>query len=360
MFKRLFVLTGAIMTAVCITMAADIKCTGQVVDENNEAMIGAIVVPAGTTIGTTTDIDGLFTITVPSGSDITISSVGYKPVTLASKDNVGVIKLSPDTKMLKDVVVTQSVARTRVTPVAASNVTAAMIETKLGNQELPEVLKTTPGVWTTRDGGGFGDAKTNMRGFKSANVAIMINGVPINDMEWGGVYWSNWAGLSDVASSIQTQRGLGATIVSTPSIGGTINITTRSTDAEKGGSVWYGMGNDGMNTIGMKASSGLMKNGWAFTVLGSRKWGDGYIQGTPFDSYNYFMNLAWKINDHHQLSLTAFGAPQVHYQRSSQNGLSIMGYQNVKNYMSDEVSMYRFNPTFGYDKYGQWRNSSAV
>lgn len=360
MLKRLFLLTGAVIMAAVASFAAPataIKCSGQVVDEQGAPMIGAIVVPVGETMGAQTDLDGRFVISVPQGKELNISYVGYKSTRVAAAEKLGRIKLQPDTKMLQDVVVTQSVARTRLTPVAASNVTAATIDTKLGNQELPEVLKTTPGVWTTRNGGGFGDAKTNMRGFKSENVAIMVNGVPINDMEWGGVYWSNWAGLGDVASSIQTQRGLGATIVSTPSVGGTINITTRSTDAIKGGSVWYGMGNDGMNTIGMKVSTGLMKNGIAMTILGSRKWGDGYIQGTPFNSYNYFFNLAWKINNSHELSLTAFGAPQTHYQRSSQNGLTIMGYQNAKNYMDGE-SMYRFNPTFGYDKYGQWRNSS--
>ena len=119
---------------------------------------------------------------------------------------MGTIVLEVESQLLADVVVTQSIARTRETPVALSQINAADIDFKLGNQEFPEVLKTTPGVWTTREGGGFGDAKTNMRGFKSENVAVVINGIPINDMEWGGVYWSNWAGLSDVASSIQTQK----------------------------------------------------------------------------------------------------------------------------------------------------------
>ncbi len=65
--------------------------------------------------------------------------------------------------------------------------------------------------------------------------------------EWGGVYWSNWAGLSDVTRSMQTQRGLGASKVSSPSVGGTINvIVTRTTDQKKGGSVSYGIGNDGI------------------------------------------------------------------------------------------------------------------
>ena len=74
---------------------------------------------------------------------------------------LGTITLEEDGVMLKDVVVTQSLARTRETPVALSQVNAGDIEFKLGTQEFPEILKTTPGVWTTKDGGGFGDAKTN-------------------------------------------------------------------------------------------------------------------------------------------------------------------------------------------------------
>ena len=107
----------------------------------------------------------------------------------------------------------------------------------------------------------------------------MVNGVPVNDMEWGGVYFSNWAGLSDVTRSTQVQRGLGASKVSVPSVGGSLNIVTRSTDAQKGGSISYGMGNDGMNSILFSVSTGLMKGGWAVSLLGGKKWGDGYIQG---------------------------------------------------------------------------------
>ena len=101
---------------------------------------------------------------------------------------MGTIVLEVESQLLADVVVTQSIARTRETPVALSQINAADIDFKLGNQEFPEVLKTTPGVWTTREGGGFGDAKTNMRGFKSENVAVVINGIPINDMEWNHQY----------------------------------------------------------------------------------------------------------------------------------------------------------------------------
>ena len=335
------------------------KSHGTVVDEEGEPIIGAsILTNTGKALGTT-DVDGTFSVNVPQGVKyMTISFVGYKAKEVNPQAQCGTIKLYPSTEMLNDVVVTQSLAKTRKPPVALSQINAGDIELKLGTQELPEVLKTTPGVWATKDGGGFGDAKINMRGFQSANVAVLINGIPINDMEWGGVYWSNWAGLSDVASNIQTQRGLGAAVLSAPSIGGTINITTRSLDAEKGGSIWYGFGNDGMNNIGLKVSTGLMKNGWAITVLGSRKWGDGYIQGTWFNSYNYFINVSKRINDRHQLSLTAFGAPQKHNKRSSQDGLTIMEYQTNARRWMDGKSPYRYNPTYGFDNQGQVRSSN--
>lgn len=336
---------------------ADIVCRGQVVDEHGEPLVGALITVPGTGIGASTDVDGNFSLRVPDKTkQLKFSYVGYQGVELAPKANMGRVVVKSDAKMLQDVVVTQSVARTRQTPVALSQVGALEIETKLGAQEFPEILKTTPGVWATPDGGGFGDAKINMRGFKSENVAVLINGIPINDMEWGGVYWSNWAGLSDVTSNMQSQRGLGAALLSAPSVGGTINITTRSLDAKKGGTAWYGMGNDGMNQMGIMISTGLMSNGWAITVLGSHRWGDGYVQGTKFNSYNYFVNVSKKLGDRHQLSFTAFGAPQTHYKRSNQDGLTIENWQAAREYM-DGASPYRYNPTFGYGLHGEEKSS---
>ena len=347
------------LAAGLMTAQAARKCQGTVVDETGEPIVGAsVVVTNGQPLGTT-DIDGKFSVTAPDAvKTLTISFIGYKDAVVPARPEMGTITLEPKTEMLADVVVTQSLAKTRQTPVALSQINSMDIDLKLGTQELPEILKTTPGVWATKDGGGFGDAKINMRGFQGPNVAVMVNGIPVNDMEGGWVYWSNWAGLQDVASNIQTQRGLGAAVLSAPSIGGTINITTTSTDAKKGGSVFYGFGNDGMNQFGMKVSTGLMKNGWAVTVLGSRKWGDGYVQGTWFNSYNYFVNVSKKINDAHQLSLTAFGAPQQHNKRSSQDGLTIMGYQTYAKRVMDGDSPYKYNPTWGYDLQGQKRTSN--
>ena len=139
--------------------AADIKCGGRVIDEQGEPLVGALVTVPGTNIGTTVDIDGYFKLNVPSGKLVKITYVGYKGAEEVPQTDMGNIVLKAETKLLQDVVVTSAKARTRETPIAMSEITAAQLEAKLGNKELPEVLKMSPGVWATPDGGGYGDDK---------------------------------------------------------------------------------------------------------------------------------------------------------------------------------------------------------
>ena len=352
----------AVLSVFSAAAFAQTTVRGQLVDsETGEPLVGAAVMVEGTTQGSVTDIDGYFKQSVASNATLLFKYVGYKDqkkkiTQKGASVDLGAIPMEPDAVMLKDVVITSSVAVARKTPVAVSTITPVFIEEKLGTQEFPEVLKSTPGVYVTKDGGGYGDAQTRVRGFDSENVAMMINGVPMNGMENQKVYWSNWAGLADVTSSMQVQRGLGASKVSSPAVGGSINVITKSTDAKKGGFISYGMGNDGYNKILFSVSSGLSKDGWAFTLLGGKTWGDGYIQGTDFEGYNWCASIAKRFNDNHQLSLTAFGAPQWHNQRNNQNGLTIKEWQRVQKYMG-EKSPYRYNPTFGY-RNGQAYNSS--
>ena len=349
--------------SICSAAAfAQTTVRGQLVDsETGEPLVGAAVMVEGTSQGTVTDIDGYFKQSVAQGGTLVFKYVGFKDLKKkitqkgASVD-LGTIKMEPDAVMLADVTITSSIAVARKTPVAVSTIDPVFIEEKLGTQEFPEILKSTPGIYATKDGGGFGDSKINIRGFKSENSAMMVNGVPMNGMENNKVYWSNWSGLSDVTRSIQVQRGLGAAKVASPAVGGSINIITKTTEAKKGGSVSYAMGNDGYNKILFNLSSGLSKDGWAFSLLGAKTWGDGYIQGTEFEGYTWFVSIAKRFNDNHQLSLTAFGAPQWHNQRSNQNGLSIKEWQRVKQYMGED-SPYKYNSTFGY-RHGQSYNSS--
>lgn len=321
---------------------AQTKLTGKVVDETNQPLPGATVVLQGTQAGASTDFDGNFTFeTSSTNGTILVSFVGYetKSFTFNGNKNFGTIALKPSAESLDEIVITAtSFAVDRKTPVAVSTVKADVIENKLGSQEFPEILKSTPGVYATKSGGGFGDGRLNLRGFNSENVAVLINGVPVNDMENGRVYWSNWAGLSDVTSAMQVQRGLGAIKVAVPAIGGTVNILSKTTDIEKGGSINTSVGNDGYQKYGATVSTGLLDNGFAATVSASKTKGDGYIDGTQFEGYNYFVNISKQLGDDHKLSLTSFGAPQRHGQRQNQSLIS--RYR-------DAESGIKFNPDWG-------------
>ncbi len=352
--KKLFSFLVVLMLAQLAYSQGIIK--GTVVDKSTgETLIGVSVYHPVTGVGMSTSLDGSFSFEIPSGKqEIIVSYVGYKTqsVEVNARNSQKIkVELENEAIGLNDVTVTSSVAIRRKTPVALSVVDPVIIENKLGVQEFPEVLKSTPGVYATKQGGGFGDSRINLRGFESANIAVMINGVPMNDMEWGGVYWSNWAGLSDVTRSMQVQRGLGASKVAAPSLGGSINIVTRSTDAKKGGAISYGIGNDGYSKMGFSVSTGLTENNWAITLLGSKSQGNGYIQGTEFESYSYFVNISKLINENHQLSFTAFAAPQWHNQRNNSDKLTIEEWQK-------QPLKYKYNASYGFDMNGQRKASS--
>jgi outer membrane cobalamin receptor len=343
-FKNLLFIALFFVTA---TVLGQTKISGIIVDQTNQPLPGASVLEKGTKNGTTTDFDGNFTLSSKSNSGVlVISFIGYTRKEVAfssSKTNIGTIRLAEDASLDEIVVMATSFAIDRKTPVAVSTIKASDIERKLGSQEFPEVLKSTPGVYATKSGGGFGDGRINLRGFNSENVAVMINGVPVNDMENGRVYWSNWAGLADVTSAMQVQRGLGAAKVAVPSIGGTINILSKTSDVDKGGNIIASTGNDGFQKYGFTLSTGLMDSGLAATVSFAKTSGEGYVDGTQFNGYNYFVNLSKDINENHKLSFTTFGAPQRHGQR--QNRSTIETYRNAQ-------SGIRFNPDWGY-KNGQ-------
>lgn len=330
---------------------------GKVVDaETGEPLIGATVSVGG--INAATDIDGVFVVKgVKPDAPVSIQYIGFKTKTVKasprSRGELGIVRLETDGRTLSDVIVTSQIAVARKTPVAVSSVPMSFIEEKIGTQEFPEILKSTPGVHANKEGGGYGDSEIYMRGFDNANIAVMVNGVPMNDMENQKVYWSNWAGLTDVTRTMQTQRGLGASKVSAPSVGGTINIITKGLDAKKGGSIYYGMGNDNMNKVMFTVSTGMSKSGWAMTLLGSKTWGDGYAQGTDFKGYTYFVNISKRINEQHQLSFTAFGAPQEHYQRKG--ALTLADWKMTEQVWG--VQNHKYNSSYGFDKNGQRRTA---
>ena len=218
---------------------------------------------------------------------------------------------------LDEIKVISSFAVGRKTPVAFSTVDNKTINEQLGSQELPEVLKMTPGVYSTKQGGGVGDARINVRGFDQQNIAVLINGVPVNDMENGKVYWSNWAGLGDAVESIQVQRGLGASRLAINAIGGTMNMITKSTSAPQSTFAEFSATNYGKYKTLIGYNSGRLANNSAISVVLSSTQGRAWAHGTYVRAYSYFFSYSKELAKNHRLVFTGIGAPQEHGQRDT-------------------------------------------
>ena len=292
---------------------------GVILDTNSKPLEGANVVVVGTTYGAVSNETGVAHIDIPAGTyDVTASFIGYSSVTksVVVGDKMATLNfvLEQNFVALSDVEVLASRASDN-TPVAFTNVTKEEFETRLGSQDIPMILNTTPSVYATQQGGGAGDARINIRGFNQRNIAVMINGVPQNDMENGWVYWSNWDGVGDTAASIQVQRGLSAVNLATPSIGGTMNIITDPTSFEKGGKFKQEAGEGGFLETTFNYNTGLMLNDkLALSGTIVRKTGDGIIDGTWTDAWAYYLGASYAVSDKQRFELYAIGAPQRHGQ----------------------------------------------
>jgi len=224
-----------------------------------------------------------------------------------------------NSETLDEVVVTSGVidiAKVRETPIAVSTISPSEITLKTGNLEFPEIMNNTPGVYATKQGGGYGDSRLSLRGFDQRNTSFLINGQPVNDMENGWVYWSNWQGLTDVASGIQIQRGLGASRLAVPSVGGTVSIFTKAAQKSEGGSVAQVLGNDGYLKTTVNYNTGKDEDGWATSFLLSKWQGNGYVYNTSGEGWTYFGAVGYEPKgSDHKMNLSILGAGQWHHQR---------------------------------------------
>lgn len=332
--RRVWSFLTAAMAALCLTatgataQSQQATIMGQVVDEAGVPLASVQVLvthqATGAQRGTYTNADGRYRIQglSPRGPyRIEASRIGYgtSSVEVAGLDAAATqqfdFTLGSEAIAVDAIEVFADRAREQSTPVAYSTVDQVQIQRQLASRDIPLVLNTTPSVYATETGGGAGDARVNVRGFSQRNVAVMINGVPVNDMENGWVYWSNWDGVGDFTKSIQLQRGLSAVNLATPSVGGSLNLITDPTSLGTDVMVKQEFGDGGFLKTTAMASTGLIDDRYALMAGGVRKTGDGIVQGAWTDAWAYYVAGSFVLNDANRFDLYATGAPQRHGQR---------------------------------------------
>lgn len=344
--------------------------SGTVKDENNgEPLIGAVVVAdSGKTVATV-DVEGTYRMSLPNGThSLQVKFTGYThvPVVIKVAGKPVNVDLSCSSATLKEVEIVADVAIDRRTPVAVSNVGEIKIREEGAGRDMTMLLNSTPGAYATEQGGGAGDSRVNVRGADQRNVGVMVDGVPMNDMENGQVYWSNWSGLMDVTRTMQVQRGLGASKLAIPSVGGTINILTRGLDQKQSFVFKSEYGNNSMQKYYIGFNSGEFGNGWGITFAGSRRVGNGWVDQTWDDQWAYFVKVEKRIGSH-IFSVGANGAPQSHGQRFDKMPIPVINKAYAEKLGINVDSVYssnngfttltqgergsRYNPNWGFINY---------
>lgn len=218
------------------------------------------------------------------------------------------------------------------------------------DQNVSGILHGSRDAFLSVAGYNLGQLRFRVRGYDSKYTPVYMNGIPVQDLESDRISWSQWGGLNDAIWNRSATRGLDFSDNTFGNIGGSQTINTRASEYRPGTKLTYSSTNRSYRNRAMLThSTGLMDNGFALTLSGSRRWSEeGYVEGTFYDAWGYFMALEKKFSDKHSLNLTAFGAPT---KRGQQGGSTQEVYDLTGNNF--------YNPNWGWQD-GEKRNARVV
>ena len=320
---------GALFGIVMISSAllGQSTVSGTVTDADGNALPGANVVVQGTALGAAATLSGAYSVSVPNGTyTVTASVVGYTSesatVKVSDSNASASFSLASSSVALGGVeVLADRVDNTSAIPY--DDYTKADIDFRLGGRGLPKALATLPNVYV-ENGGGWDDENVYVRGFDDRYTSYLINGIPMNDMENGNLYFSNWSVLADVASVVQVQRGAGSVNLATPSLGGVVNFMSMPASSEASVVVKQETGQHSYSKTAVTINTGLLMDGkLAMVASASKRTADRlFAVGTYTEAWSYYFNTSYSFNENNRLEFVALGSPQIHGQSFWNNRVS--------------------------------------
>jgi len=325
---------------------------GKIFDSTTYRILaGSNIEIVGTTIGAAADEQGNFSVkNIPPGKYILrITHIGYKTVeqrvTISYNETVSLkIFLAPIIIEGQSIIITAksdaNQAIERETPISFTKLSSQELTENYTTGDLPDLIQDVPGVWTSS--AGLGESEIAIRGFASDKVQFMINDIPMNDPEDHQVYWSNWAGISYAAQSVEVHRGSGFSLYGSGDFGGSMHINTIGVAPKSEKSFRFSVGR--FNRMGIQSGpdAGMYINPLSgelepvehplnYTYAGrfctgpkyngllnlsfyfEYKTGDSYILGTTYDGFTLGLD-AESILNKHKILFSFIVSPQAHNQ----------------------------------------------
>lgn len=326
-----------------------------------EAMVKGRLVGTGTTAGSAnvevsipelkllvfTDASGNFTFSQVPNGNYTIH-IGSSVET----DNDVKFTVNNQTVDLGDIEVKINDAATSIT--SGQLPTIALEDNQLSNdddgiadQSISGVLTSSRDPYLQAAAYTFGNFRYQLRGLGRNQLEVYMNGLLMNDIEQGSAFWNQWGGLNDIFRNQSITFGLQPSEEGFGGLQGATSLNSTAAAQRAQTRISYSRTNRNYrNRVMATHSTGLMSNGWAVSFSASRRWAqEGYVPGTFYDGYSYYLGLSKKINDKNMIHFTTFGTP-------TSRGKQMGAMQEAYDLAGDNF----YNPNWGYWN-GDKRNS---
>lgn len=200
-----------------------------------------------------------------------------------------------------------------------------------GSESTAGLLQSSRDAYQQAAAFNWGQARFRMRGLDNEYGVTMINGISMNKIYDGRPQWSNWGGLNDATRNQEFTLGSAPSDYTFGGILGTQEINTRASLYRKGTRISMAGTNTNYSWRSMVThNSGLMENGWAYSISGSRRWAqEGYFEGTDYGANSFFASVEKRINKKHSLNFTAIYAQNTRG-KSSPNTDEVNNLKGIK------------------------------
>jgi len=339
--KQFYLILLGVLFNVYLTEAQTIK--GVLVSGDTDLpVIGADISLEGTDLGAASNASGRFSIfDVVAGDYQMVITLDDKelyrePFTATGADMfLGNVKVASSAK---------SETSSEITVLELADITQ---ETNEDDTDYGTILTSGRDDFLSTAAFTFGSLRFNLRGLTSDFGSMYMNGVPMNELENGALYFGQWGGLNDVLRNVHRNHGLVASDYGIGGFLGNTDINVRASDQRKQTRVQYALSNRSYtNRLMLTHSSGLNKNGFAYTASVSRRWAqEGYTPGSFYDAFSYFLGLEKQFSGANSLHLTILGSP-------SKRGKTGATLPEIAKITGDKY----YNPYWGYQQ-GEKRNS---
>jgi iron complex outermembrane recepter protein len=295
---RLSFLIGCVFLMVSLQAQSPWRLEGQVRDASGQALVGASVQVEGGP-GQITDSRGRFALAlreVPPNLVLEVRFLGYQVwrQTLEAPIPTQVdIVLEPMAYSLQGLELIGTWAGLSA-PFTSTRVTREELEERNMGQDIPWLLRFTPGLVASSDAGtGIGYTGFRIRGSDPTRINVTVNGVPLNDSESQAVFWVNMPDFAASTDQIEIQRGVGTSTNGAGAFGATVNLQSMTLRDQAYGELTLGGGAFGTQRARVAFGTGTLPNGWSLDGRWSLIRSDGYIDRASADLRSLYGSLTW-------------------------------------------------------------------